>query len=183
MNFSNLKKLIIPEGEVTKITSGGVVIWEKSPFLDFTDLVPAATDASGKILGGVGYAKGTRIATLVGQYATKTFTTNGPDYTTIGIIKGVSTRNADIYVYGLNFNSRVGDVFCTFSESDLYCRYNISQFTSGFSDSKTSITKLADQYYKLSLNFVSNIGAFAISGVTGSANAPIVTINQPILEL
>ena len=33
MNFADYKSITIPEGEVTKITAGGVVLWEKASAL------------------------------------------------------------------------------------------------------------------------------------------------------
>ena len=65
MNFANVKSITIPEGKVTKITSGGVVIWKlvtpSGPA--FTNQVPLSTEADGKTIynGGLGYKNGYRI--------------------------------------------------------------------------------------------------------------------------
>lgn len=59
MDFSNLKSLTIPEGEVAEITCGGVVLWKSG----YTNLVPLSTEADGKTIynGGKGYKDGYRI--------------------------------------------------------------------------------------------------------------------------
>jgi hypothetical protein len=58
MMFSDLKSLTIPEGEVTKITVGGVTIWE-----NMKNWVKFSTEADGVTIynGGLGYKDGYRI--------------------------------------------------------------------------------------------------------------------------
>lgn len=58
MMFSDLKKLVIPEGEVNKITVGGVTIWE-----NMKNWVKFSTEADGVTIynGGLGYKNGYRI--------------------------------------------------------------------------------------------------------------------------
>ena len=58
MDFSQVKKITIPEGEVKQIAVGGTVIWKGGP----TNLVPLSTEADGKtIYNGKGYKDGYRI--------------------------------------------------------------------------------------------------------------------------
>lgn len=59
MDFSNLKSLTIPEGEVKEISVGGVVIWKSG----YTNFVPLSTEADGKTIynNGLGYKDGYRI--------------------------------------------------------------------------------------------------------------------------
>lgn len=59
--FSNLKALTIPEGEVTKITSGGVTLWEKPPTMK--NWVKYSTESDGTTIynGGLGYKYGYRV--------------------------------------------------------------------------------------------------------------------------
>lgn len=61
MDFSKVKSLKIPEGEVTKITSGGVTLWEKPPTMK--NWVKYSTESDGKTIynGGLGYKFGYRV--------------------------------------------------------------------------------------------------------------------------
>ena len=61
MNFSAVKKLFIPEGEVKRITSNGVVLWK-----GYTNLVPTSTDTDGSIFNGVGYKEDVRLSSSGG---------------------------------------------------------------------------------------------------------------------
>ena len=63
MDFSTLKKLVIPEGEVTKITSGTTVLWEA---ITFTNQVPISTDTDGSIFNGTGYKENVRLSSSGG---------------------------------------------------------------------------------------------------------------------
>lgn len=58
MLFSDLKKLVIPEGEVNKITVGGVTIWE-----NMKNWARFSTEADGVTIynGGLGYKNGYRV--------------------------------------------------------------------------------------------------------------------------
>lgn len=58
MMFSDLKKLVIPEGEVNKITVGGVTIWE-----NMKNWARFSTEADGVTIynGGLGYKDGYRV--------------------------------------------------------------------------------------------------------------------------
>ena len=63
MDFSTVKKLTIPEGEVIKITSGNNVLWEA---ITFTNQVPISTDTDGSIFNGVGYKENVRLSSSGG---------------------------------------------------------------------------------------------------------------------
>ena len=58
MDFSTVKSLTIPEGEVTKITSGSTVLWEA---VTYTNQVPISTDTDGSIYNGSGYKDNARL--------------------------------------------------------------------------------------------------------------------------
>ena len=57
--FSNLKALVIPEGEVAKIEANGVVIWELPS--SYTNRVSLSIDTDGSIFNGTGYQDNTRV--------------------------------------------------------------------------------------------------------------------------
>ena len=63
MDFSTLKSLTIPEGEVVKITSGSTILWEA---ITFTNQVPISTDTDGSIYNGVGYKENVRLSSSGG---------------------------------------------------------------------------------------------------------------------
>lgn len=80
MIFENIKLITIPEGTVTKITSGAVVLWEKiKETIEINNLLPAATDTDRvTIYGGDyngdgvndGYKTKTRLSSSSGGTAT-----------------------------------------------------------------------------------------------------------------
>lgn len=62
MIFANVKKLIIPEGEVKQIASGSTILWKKG----YTNLVPTSTTNTGAIFNGTGYQDGYRLSSSGG---------------------------------------------------------------------------------------------------------------------
>lgn len=97
MDFSTVKSLIIPEGEVTKITFKSTVLWEA---VTYTDQVPISTDTDGSIFNGVGYIENRRLSSSGGlsSSAQNGSVTTGfiPWYgdTTYLRMKGVEWKNA-----------------------------------------------------------------------------------------
>ena len=61
IDFSKVKKLLIPEGIVKKIVSAGVTLWKS-----FTNQVPISTDTDGSIFNGVGYKENVRLSSSGG---------------------------------------------------------------------------------------------------------------------
>lgn len=57
LDFSQVKAVAIPEGDVIKIEVSGVVIWKKGP----TNRVPLSINADGSIYNGTGYKNGYRV--------------------------------------------------------------------------------------------------------------------------
>lgn len=172
MNFANVKSITIPEGKVKKITAGGVVIWEA---VSYTNLVPTAKYTDGTVLDGIGYRRG------VSWNGNKLVTTNTA-FTAIGFISfGDGTKAYDIYVYGLDFSGSTYNKFqvCDSSYNPLSAGNGIKD---GFSNTVVTVTKLADNYFKLSTpGYSSKVKTFIISGVTVDGITPIVTIDEPII--
>lgn len=171
--FSDLKSLDIPDGEVAKITAGGVVLWEKITMLPHTNLVPTAKDFSGAILDGIGY----RVGAIINGTS---FGTNN-SFTAVGFINFTGTVVHNIYVYGLDFSGSSYNRFYLHGST-----YNNLNADNGLKDGYTSsmlpsVTKLADHYYKLTTKaYSTKVKYFAISGVTVSGLTPIVTLDEPI---
>ena len=62
MDFSQVKQLTIPEGEVTEIICNGVTLWKGG----YTNQVPISTDTDGSIFNGVGYKENVRLSSSGG---------------------------------------------------------------------------------------------------------------------
>ena len=100
--FTNLKALAIPEGDVVKITVGGVTLWEASA--SYKNWVKYSTEADGVTIynNGLGYKNGYRLSSSGGESAnTKDSVTgfipvNGGE--TI-YIKAKDTQGNDVYWY------------------------------------------------------------------------------------
>ena len=63
MDFSQVKKISIPEGEVKQIAVGGTVLWKA---ITYTNQVPISTDTDGSIYNKVGYKDNTRLSSSGG---------------------------------------------------------------------------------------------------------------------
>ncbi len=175
MDFSSLKRLTIPEGEVSKITVGGVVIWKKpSNFLPHTNLVPNAKNTDGTILDGVGYREGYHW--LNGSLSAK-----NTAFTAIGLIPfGDGTVAHSVYVYGLNFSGSAYNTFGLF-DSSFASIAEIASVKDGFSNAQVIVKKLSDNYFQFTTAaYSARVEYFAISGVTVSGLTPIVTLDEPI---
>lgn len=62
LDFSGVKGIAIPEGNVVKIELSGTVLWKREP----NNLVPLSTDADGSIYNGVGYKDNVRLSSSGG---------------------------------------------------------------------------------------------------------------------
>ena len=176
MNFSQLEKLIIPEGEVTEIKIGGVVIWQSIKPLAFDDLVPTAT-WDGVVLDGVGYRRDV-VPNSSALDAKSAFTTVGK----ISLPDG--TVQHDIYVYGLDFSGTPYNRFCVYDVNGSQLNFT-NNMADGYTSSITaSVTKLADHYWKITtVAYSTKVKAFALSGVTVGDLIPKVSVDQPMFEL
>ena len=57
MDFSTVKKIVIPEGEVKQVAVGSTVLWKA-----FTNQVPISTDTDGSVFNGTGYIENRRLS-------------------------------------------------------------------------------------------------------------------------
>jgi hypothetical protein len=92
MEFANVKKIVIPEGEVKQIDCNGVMLWKGG----YTNLVPTSIDTDGSIYNGTGYIDGYRLSSS-GNISSQSYTM------TTGFIKCVSTDL--IRMSGLSFKT------------------------------------------------------------------------------
>lgn len=119
MIFANVKKLIIPEGEVKQIASGSTILWKKG----YTNLVPTAIDTNGSIFNGTGYRDGYRLSSS-GNLSSQAITT------TTGYIRCKSTDV--IRMAGLSFLPTTGYNYLAFFDANftLLGSINIAKHTS-----------------------------------------------------
>ena len=175
IDFTGVKAVTIPEGTVKLVTrkSDGFIIWEKAPLLVYTDLVPTALARDGTVLDGIGYRRGVNWSS--GGLESRSA------FTAIGLMTIDGTVSHDIYVYGLNFSGTTYNRYALFNASQSPLAQSAS-LKEGKSDTYiASITKLADNYYKIATKTYSkNVGYFAISAVTVAGIVPIVTLDEPI---
>lgn len=107
MDFSSVKKIVIPEGEVKQIECNGVVLWKGG----YTNVLPLATDTDRKtIYQGKGYITGYRLSSSSGSLsANANMRTSGFISAKEGDvirIKGISPRRGTpSYVITYNSNN------------------------------------------------------------------------------
>lgn len=63
MDFSTVKSIVTPNGEVIKITVNGNILWEA---ITYTNQVPISTDTDGSIFNGTGYIENRRLSSSGG---------------------------------------------------------------------------------------------------------------------
>lgn len=64
MNFTNIKKVKIPQGKVRRIIKNDIVLWKK-----YTNLVPLSIDENGNPYNnGLGYKDGYRVRSGGAEY-------------------------------------------------------------------------------------------------------------------
>lgn len=193
MIFSNLKKLVIPEGEVKSITANGVVLWEA---ISYTNVIPTAIGYDGKVLNGVGYIDGYRLTSnqmvasnlcylsaQSGYFATGFFpyTIEQAKSCVPFYVKGVNLDTVDSNMRIMLFGSEKDSLYCE------PCKLTNTALNG------ITITKLADSYYKITPNtnfantggtgsegWVGRNATMARISLKGSGSGVIITVNQPI---
>lgn len=186
MDFSTLKAIAIPEGNVLKIERNGSVIWEMA--VSYTNQVPLSTDTDGSIFNGKGYKDNVRLSSSggVSSSAQNGSVTTGfiPWYgdTTILRIKGVEWLNATTN-YGGHFYVNFYDSSKTFLN---YCSsQNIADFAHVVTvtrDANGIETFDFNETYGTTNDFLQNVRKASFIRITarGQGVNLIVTINQEI---
>lgn len=179
MNFTTVKAITIPDGNVVKNTSNGVVLWKKISFLPHTNLVPTAKNADGSILDGIGYRRKNTLLSSGSVFAMAA----SDICTAVGMmtLKNGTTVH-DIYIYGLDFTGVVGNKYLVFGST-----YNMLSSATylkvgGTSAVHSALTQLGDHYYKFTTKAYSEkVKYFALAATTVNGMEPIITVDQPIL--
>lgn len=73
LDFSQLKGMAIPDGDVVKIGINGMIVWKAGP----TNRVPLSIDTDGSIYNGTGYKDGYRVRSSGAESASPANTCTG----------------------------------------------------------------------------------------------------------
>lgn len=179
--FANLKALTIPEGEVTKITSGGVTLWEKPPTMK--NWVKYSTESDGTTIynGGLGYKYGYRVRSGGAEGAqNNTVCTGFIPVKPLSVIRVsgtlTSTTSTAINVSNASFTN-IGQVagngnYGIFQESStIGYRYDTITQKNGYWEWTVSPTSCGVAYIRVT-NFVEN---------EAEASNMIITVDQDII--
>lgn len=191
MDWSKVKKLVIPEGIVTKLVVAGKVLWQA---ITYKNWVPHSTDTDGSIFNGVGYIENRRLGS---NGSLSSSTQNGsvttgfiPWYgdTTIIRMKGVEWINATpnygghyyVIFYDANKKSRGGDN--DWMSSQRVSAGEFSHILTATRDSNGVETFVFDKDYGTTNSFLQWARSASYIRITayGKGADMIVTINEEI---
>jgi hypothetical protein len=175
MDFSNYKRISIPEGSVIKIESNCVTLWTKG----YVNQVPISIDTDGSIYNGCGYKDGYRVRSggaetkSTGGCITGYIPVNGLDVVTVGVEFTNSARSA-INIFDSSFNN-LGQVvgnhsgYGIVSDAGTYKEY-----------CSTSIIKEDNRWKWTVPPEESGVAFFRVTADMDSASDLIVTVNEEI---
>lgn len=173
MDFSSVKKIVIPEGEVKQIECNGVVLWKGG----YTNVLPLATDTDRKtIYQGKGYITGYRLSSSGSLSSATTMCASGFISVKEGDvirIKGIKPRagtSSYIITYDSN-NTKVKHLGLTQNNDS-------SDYLANASTPYTYVNKTLTVVLT-STNFGTGFNAFRFSVGVIDENT-IVTINEEI---
>lgn len=180
MDFSTLKALTIPEGDVKKIECNGSVLWAFVEESKYTNKVPISIDTDKNVYnGGLGYKNGYRLSSGGGESVAASCTVTGFIKAKAGDvirIKGYRWYNTAVSLnYLIAYNSTFAKVYTgnangTYQTSSLIASMNYDE-TTGIS---TVVLKsgISFEYIRISVN----------NSIAPDGKNLIVTINEEITE-
>ncbi len=184
MDFANVKKIVIPEGEVKQIESNGALFWKK---MAFTNQVPISTDTDGAIYNGVGYKDDVRLSSTGGISPTAqngtTVTGFIPWYgdSTVLRMKGVEwvSANTDGKHYYYNFYDADKN-FLDYTSTSIYNGGNMDHIMTVTRDENGVETTTFNTEYVGYNAFIQNVrkAAYIRISARGKGADMIVTINE-----
>lgn len=186
MNFAQLKKLVIPEGEVKQIEVGGNVLWKSG----YTNQVPLSTDTNGSIFNSIGYQEGYRLSS---SGALKVQTNS--------VVTGFmpANRNAKIRMSGVSWVPTPSEGYCyiTFYDENFTLLATLNEYRGGTSNGVSNIgnrsgTLINTDKSKSNIKTIDGVTTFNIAFQTGDfsyirisaegkGSNMIVTINEDIV--
>lgn len=176
MDFSNLKSLTIPEGEVTEITCNGVVLWKGG----YTNLVPLSTEADGKTIynGGLGYKSGYRVRSGGAEA--------GAEASCTGFIsvKPLSVVRVGGCTFAANTRSAINVSDSTFTNlgqmvGNAVSGYGIMQEAANTPYNRDSVVQ-KDNYWEWVVPPDDRIAYIRVTGETPDGSQLIVTVDEEI---
>ena len=180
MDFSEIKSVTIPEGEVTKITSGSTVLWEA---ITYKNWVKYSTEADDTTIynGGLGYKNGYRLRSggLEGEASHASHTgyipikANDIIYLSGYSVLNNTTANA-INVYD-STHTNIGQI------SGNGAVYGVFNTSGGLTYGWSSIVENPAGIYKWIAPPYESIAYMRVTGDTvGDGSKMIVTVNEEI---
>ena len=169
MDFSTIKAITIPEGNVKKITrtSDGTVLWKSGP----KNWIPYSTESDGKTIynNGLGYKSDTRLNSSASEVTLAGY----------GVCGYIPAKAGDtIRIKGVTWNSstQTGSYFWTFDSS--FTELKSSRPTGGSADITTSVDDNGMLVVYL-VNYNTDVRYFRLS-TYGLGADTIITINEEI---
>ena len=184
MNLAQVKKLVIPEGEVRRIEKDGAVLWRGG----YTNQVPLSTDTDGSIFNGTGYKDNVRLSSSGGisGSAQSGSTTTGfiPINGAADIIrmKGVEWVTAtDGKHYYLNYYD-ANRTFLDYTSAAIYANGNMGHILTVTRDADGVETVVWNESYGTTNTLLQHVRKAAFVRITarGSGANMIVTVNEEI---
>lgn len=183
-DFSGVKAIAVPEGDVIRIELGDTLLWKREP----VNVVPQSIDTDGSIYEGTGYLEGYRVSSSGALKAqTNTVTTGFIAATPAHKIRmsGITWEKpgAGIYNYIIFYDSNF----------KLLQTMNVTNTDTNFSNlgagsvvetdkSKHSVVKDANGVYTFNLTYKSGASyAYIRLSVTGKGSDMFVTLNEDIV--
>lgn len=185
IDFVQMKKLTIPEGEVSQIEASGIVLWKSG----YTNQVPLSIDTNGSIFNGVGYQEGYRMSSSGALKAQ-----------TNSVVTGFipANRSAEIRMSGVSWIPTASNGYCyiAFYDENFSQLATINQHVSSASNGVANIGNakglINSDKSKSNITTVDGITTFNIAYGTGdfayiriSAEGKgkdfIVTVNEEIV--
>ena len=178
LDFSGVKAIAIPEGDVVKIELGGTILWKREP----VNLVPTSIDTDGSVYQRAGYISGYRLSSSGGLSSQhNTVTTGFIPFKAGGIVRmaGVSWTQNVGYCYQAFYDSSftlLGSHSIgagTFEGAAKYQRGNVSGAT------RITIENGVTTFVPAFSSNADKVAYFRLNGY-GSGADMFVTINEEI---
>ena len=178
MDFTTIKAITIPEGQVKKIERNGVVIWEEP--LSYKNWVPYAIDANKNILNGVGYIGKTRLSSSgATKEATRVSTTGFIPASSGSVIRVPAEYFDGASSYVCSYNSSFGFIAAVnsggaYSGGTVVTNGNVKEITL-LSNSNIAYVRVSMEWSGEDPGYAS-----ATDATQGPCGHMIVTVNEEI---
>ena len=187
MDFSTVKSIVTPNGEVIKITVNGNILWEA---ITYTNQVPISTDTNGTVYNGTGYKDNARLGssgTVSGSAQSGSVTTGFIPWTPYQPIriKGATWGRVSGQHYYLHFydaNKTNVQASSSALSGDGYEAGNFKGHITVTYDSSTGVTTFSFDNPNMTTGLTSRIknAKYIRLNAKGTGANLIVTVNEEI---